>query len=131
MKAGRSRDGDDVRARLRQHLVKGRVPGRASALRRGPGALFHDVADRAYIQTFDLRYGIEVISTNAAAADDRDAIGFRAHFAPNRLIPSPSAAYWVPHLPQVPAPESGSRSPHWHIQPIRRARTPTTSAYGW
>ena len=28
-----------------------------------------------------------------------------------------------------PAPLSGSRSPHWHIQPIRRAGTPTISAY--
>ena len=29
---------------------------------------------------------------------------------------------------QVPSPPSGRRSPHWHIQPIRRAGAPTTSA---
>jgi hypothetical protein len=37
--------------------------------------------------------------------------------------------YREPHLPQVTAPDrDGSRSPHWHIQPTRRAGVPTIRA---
>ena len=37
--------------------------------------------------------------------------------------------YAVPHAPQRGSPSvSGRRTPHWHIQPVRRAGTPTIRA---
>src|SRR5687768_17622567 len=45
-------------------------------------------------------------------------------------MPSPERSYVDPQPAQVPEPASGSRSPHWHIHPTRRAGTPTMSAYG-
>src|SRR3954465_12241570 len=40
----------------------------------------------------------------------------------------PDVSYVEPRPRQAPPPESGRRSPHWHIQPMRRAGTPTTRA---
>ena len=44
-------------------------------------------------------------------------------------MPSLVFRYVVPHSAHVPSPLSGSRTPHWHIQPMRRAGTPAMSAY--
>ena len=42
----------------------------------------------------------------------------------------PDSAYSAPQAAQrATPPETESRSPHWHIQPTRRAGTPTISPY--
>ena len=45
------------------------------------------------------------------------------------LLPvAATRSYVDPQAAHVPCPLSGSRSPHWHIHPMRRAGTPTISA---
>src|SRR4051812_42570887 len=76
-----------------------------------------------------------MILADPAAADQANAKRAGSHVlsvvAPDTgAIPSPVRLYVVPHAAQVPTPLSERRSPHWHIQPMRRAGTPAISAFG-
>src|SRR5204862_7137689 len=91
------------------------------------------VGHRDELQPLDAFDGLEVIAADPPAPDDRDAHGTQdgcgAHRGPPvRRMASPSGTEVDPQAAHVPCPLSDSRSPHWHIQPIRRAGTPTINA---
>src|SRR4051794_6740131 len=71
-----------------------------------------------------------MIRADPSAPDDGDLEILRAH--PAFLVTASAViVYRVPHVAQVTSPDfPGSFSPHWHIQPMRRAGTPAISAYG-
>src|SRR5688572_8803396 len=136
MHPGRRGDRHDVGVRRLEHLRVGRKPGYAKLVAGGSRAFRIDVADGAQFQPVNAFNRVEMVLADPAAADERDLeiALFRLGLshrpgAFTRRIPSRASSYDDPQAGHVPTPESGSRSPHWHIQPTRRAGTPTTRPY--
>src|SRR4051812_3428286 len=135
VKAGRCAHGDDVELGALQHRVERSERRNAGLLAGGAGAGLISVADRDQRETFDLADRLDVKLADATAAHDSDAEVTLAGHAP---VPSEvsvtAVAVIVQRLPQAShrtSPlASGSRSPHWHIQPMRRAGTPAITANG-
>src|SRR5437763_16050548 len=72
---------------------------------------------------------LEVMLADPAAAHERNAESFLRAHSEILLNRSPSCLYRVPQTLHESGFLSGNRSPHRHIQPTRRAGTPTISAY--